>query len=86
MRPLPFIHSSISALLLKPVMRTGSTPGHSARMFQSSSAFRTGLKTTFAFAMRCYAAIRTEVKGTNGPKLAFSVSRVRLFAGVTGAA
>jgi hypothetical protein len=35
-------------------MWTGSTPGHSAKIFQSSSAIRTGLKFTFILAMRCY--------------------------------
>jgi len=49
MRRSPFIHSSISVLLLKPVTFTGSTPGNSARIFQSSSAIRTGLKTYFCF-------------------------------------
>ena len=54
MRRSPFIHSSNSILLLKPRMCTGSAPGNSARIFQSPSAIRTGLKLTFALAMRCY--------------------------------
>jgi len=35
-------------------MWTGSTPGYSARIFQSPSAIRTGLKFTFTFAMFPY--------------------------------
>jgi hypothetical protein len=35
-------------------MSTGSTPGHSARICQSSSAIRTGLKITLALAIRFY--------------------------------
>jgi hypothetical protein len=55
MRRSPFIQSSASALLFRPVISWGSIPGYSARMFQSSSALRTILKVTFAFAMQHYA-------------------------------
>src|SRR5450756_2013741 len=56
MRRSPFIQSSTSALLFKPVISRGGVPGYSATIVQSSSALRTGLKVTFAFAMRPYAA------------------------------
>jgi hypothetical protein len=55
MRRSPFIQSSTSALLFKPVISLGSAPGYSATIFQSSSEFRTVLNVTFAFAMSCYA-------------------------------
>jgi hypothetical protein len=54
-RRSPFIQSSTSALLFRPVISRGSAPGYSARICQSSSAFRTALNVTFAFAIRCYA-------------------------------
>ena len=49
-----FIHSSISVLLLKPVISIGSAPGVSAIIFHSPSAIRSGLKMTFCLAMRSH--------------------------------
>src|SRR3981189_2876802 len=60
MRRSPFIQSSTSALLVKPVISRGAAPGYSATIFQSSSEFRTVLKITFVFAMRCYAGYLPE--------------------------
>ena len=77
MRRTPFIHSSISVLVLNPVIGMGSRPGHSARIFQSPSAIRTGLKVTFAFAIG-FLCPRFEVK-SNRNNAKFQKATIRQY-------